>query len=126
MVQFLEHFYTTGIIQYQNYLCERGNEKNGKGRLIDWLIEFSHNKLICQKFSPWSQGRKVPSGRGKRTTYTPYKEKTVTMQKYSKKRHLQRNSTTKKEKKGENTCGCRGACIWKNEELLLNEGPRLQ
>ena len=26
----------------------------------------------CKKFSPWSQGRKTPSGREKRTTYFPY------------------------------------------------------
>ena len=26
----------------------------------------------CQKSSPWSQGRKTPSGREKRTTYSPY------------------------------------------------------
>ena len=36
--------------------------------LIDWLIDWMIPHISwCQKSSPWSQGRKIPSGREKRT-----------------------------------------------------------
>ena len=70
-------------------------------RVLFYFIQF------LKKSSPWSQSRKT-YGKGKRATYSPYKEKTVMVKKYTrKKRHLQE----KEKKKGRNTCGCRAAIL---------------
>ena len=87
-----------------------------------FLNEFSHNnKLIF----PWSRGRKTPSGREKRTTHSPYKEKTVKVPKYSGKssmsketkkgRHTKKGKTkTKKDVDG-------GNCVWLSGRMHIEE-----
>ena len=52
------------------------------------------------KSSPWSQGRKIPFGRGKRTYYSPFKEKTAinSAKNARKKLYLQRNRKRKDQK----------------------------
>ena len=70
-------------------------------RVLFYFTEFS------QKSNPWSQSKKT-YGKGKRATYSPYKEEMVMVKKYTrKKRCLQE----KEEKKGRNTCGCRAAIL---------------
>ena len=76
--------------------------------------------LLCQKPSPWSQGRKTPFGRTKHTAYSPYKEKSAIVQKNTrKKRHVQTNKRKNRKKH-----------VWLSGRLhiegLLNEGPGLQ
>ena len=62
------------------------------------------NKVMSQiKSSPWSQGRKTPSGRGKRTydVLSIQRENGNGTKNTRKKRHLQRKKKRKKEKKEE-------------------------
>ena len=51
----------------------------------------------CKKSSRWLQGRKTPTEREKRTTYFPYKDKTVMVPKILGKRDI-----SKEIKKGRN------------------------
>ena len=67
-------------------------------RPFDWLIEFSHK--LMPKPTPWLQGSKTPSGREKRTAYSPYKDKTAIEQKYS-----ETAASPKKQKKNRNKRG---------------------
>ena len=56
---------------------------------------------------------KTPSGREKRATYSPYKEKTIVVQNYQK--ILGKSNISKeKEEKGRNTCGC-----WDEERMHI-------
>ena len=62
------------------------------------------NKVMSQiKSSPWSHGRKTPSGRGKRTydVLAIQRENGNGTKNTRKKRHLQRKKKRKKEKKEE-------------------------
>ena len=47
------------------------------------------------RYNPWSQGGKTPFGRGKRTTFSPYKDKTAMVQKI-----LGKTTSISKETKG--------------------------
>ena len=79
---------------------------------FDWL----NSHIIswwCIKSSPWLQGRKTPTGRKERTTYSPYKEKKAMGQKLLGKSDISKYK--QKEKKERNTCGYRGVCISKDD-----------
>ena len=61
--------------------------------------------MLCQKSSPWSQGKKTPPGRGENvgTTYSPYKEETVVVPKYSGKSDTSKETRKRKTQKMEMT-----------------------